>query len=531
MDKFLAVELINVDKWASKLKAVTNPKPFKNGKYTKDGLFSQQIFGPRRSYYCACRNTPYIGKRNKGKKCKRCGVEVTTTDTRRKTFAKIALPFPIFNPLFYFLAIKMKTSSKELLTNLLGHKETYYYNDKDVIVKLPKDTEPPEGVDMLHGIDGAKTYLLTLAESKVGTESADFILSHQESITSSHVIVIPPRFRPCNRDGSGKFIMDNINKIYNQILIRVNLVNKSPVDMTDTDNSDIYKLNFNNIQQYAIELYTFILDKLSKKNGLIRSNILGKRVDFSGRAVITPNPNLSLDECSIPYFMMLEIAKPQLTGYLVRRRIQKTYKGALDLIDDCIKNKDFRLFDEVVNYADDKYCVLNRQPTLHRLGMLGFKMRVTKGNTIEIPPLITAPFNADFDGDCLDGKIELLFEDKSIRIQMSDIQQFDYFKKSTEKFKPNGIHIQKFKPTCDMKIKAIDPKSGKVENKKVTEFFIHENIEMFKVHDSESRFEDFWSSYDHSLIVYDENTEEILKVSPKELLDNPTGRYLIQEKQ
>jgi len=400
MNEFLSVELIDMDKWAKKLKPITNSKPFKNSSYTKDGLFSQQIFGPVKSYCCACKTNAYRGKRNRNKKCHKCQVVITSSDTRRQTFAKIELPFPILNPLFYFLAIKMKTTSKEILTNFLEYKERYYFNDEGELIKIPKNADVEKNIYVLEGLDGAIKYIENLSENKLD-DASEFIRDNKKALTISNVIVIPPKFRPCNRDSSGKFIMDNINKLYNQILIRSNLVKRSPVDMTDTDNVDIYKMNFVHLQKYSLELYNYVLDKLSKKDGLIRSNILGKRVDFSGRAVITPNPKLSLSECAIPYFMMLEIVKPQLTGYLVRQRVKKTYKAALDLIEECIKNRDFELYDHLCNFAKGKYCILNRQPTLHRLGMLGFEITITKGNTIEIPPMITAPFNADFDGDCM----------------------------------------------------------------------------------------------------------------------------------
>src|SRR5690606_20063302 len=113
---------------------------------------------------------------------------------------------------------------------------------------------------------------------------------------------------------------------YLELLMKGNQIKLIP--FTLTEDSHVYKSNFKHIQNTTIKIYDFILNKLSKKKGLIRSNILGKRVDFSGRAVISPNPTLNLDECKVPYWMILEILKPQLTSHLVNRKMFKRYNSA-----------------------------------------------------------------------------------------------------------------------------------------------------------------------------------------------------------
>ncbi len=140
---------------------------------------------------------------------------------------------------------------------------------------------------------------------------------------------------------------------------------------------------------------------MSKKTGLIRSNILGKRVDFSGRAVISPDPTLNINECRLPYWMVLEILKPQLIAHFVNRRICKRYNQAIQMIDESIQNNDSKFFHIVEEFCKDTVCVLNRQPTLHRLSVLAFKVKIHLGNTIQIHPMICNPFNADFDGDAM----------------------------------------------------------------------------------------------------------------------------------
>ena len=166
-------------------------------------------------------------------------------------------------------------------------------------------------------------------------------------------------------------MVDDINLHYQKIIKICNAIKASPIQMTEKD--DLFKNNFSYLQFTILKLYDFVLKRMSKKSGLIRSNILGKRVDFSGRAVISPNPELKIDECGIPYWMILEILKPNIISYLINRRVCKRYNQASKIIDECIRSKDESLLEIVSDYCKDKICVLNRQPTLHRLGILSLK--------------------------------------------------------------------------------------------------------------------------------------------------------------
>lgn len=271
---------------------------------------------------------------------------------------------------------------------------------------------------------------------------------------------------------------------------------------------------------------------MSKKEGLLRANILGKRIDFSGRAVISPDPTLALDHCRIPYWMILEILKPQIVTHLVNRRICKRYNQAVKLVDTCIRSKSAELYDVVSEFCNNKLCILNRQPTLHRLSVLAFRISIHLGNTIQIHPMICHPFNADFDGDSFNGVIELNIGGQTSKIDISKLQnRKDLFISYKTKRKENGIIVTKYKPVNeDIKIKAIDTKTGNIDYKKITDYSVHENIDMYKIHDDENRFKDFHASYDHSLIVYDENEQEIKIVTPREVIENPTGKYILQKK-
>jgi DNA-directed RNA polymerase subunit beta' len=132
---------------------------------------------------------------------------------------------------------------------------------------------------------------------------------------------------------------------------------------------------------------------------LIRGNILGKRVDFSGRSVIAPDPTLSLEYCRLPYKLLLEIYKLQIANKLVERNKFKIINKAINYVDYCFDSGDDSLLSLVEEIIDGEVCILNRQPSLHRTSMLGFKILVTMSNSIKIHPLVCPPFNADFDGD------------------------------------------------------------------------------------------------------------------------------------
>lgn len=525
--------LMDLHRTIETLPELTSSKIFEGSRFSKTGLFSQQIFGPIKSFSCACNklNSP-SGRALEGEVCRACNVELISSTSRRNRFARVKLPFPILNPIFYSLITANKSSVKKVILDLINYKYKYYF-DKDG--KLQKCRELPEDIDLstieiLEGLDGILKFINTLIESDSSNEVYQYIIKHYDQITIDNVLVIPPDLRPCERRGSNKghHIADEINQLYLELIMKGNQIKLIPFTLT-TDNH-VYKSNYRHIQNTVIKIYEFVLNKLSKKNGLIRSNILGKRVDFSGRAVISPNPTLKIDECKVPYWMILEILKPQLTSHLVNRKLFKRYNKAAEHIDTCLQNRSTELFDIVQEYCEDKVCVLNRQPTLHRLSVLGFKVRVHLGNTIQIHPMVTNGFNADFDGDCSVCNADLIKEGQIININIADVKdREDLFIKYNSKTKENGIIIDKYKPTSDTYINSIDPKTGNYENKKITQYTVHHNIEMYKIHDKENRFEDFWTSYDHSLIVFDENLGEIVRTSPKELLENPEGKYLIKE--
>ena len=369
------------------LTEIKNPKVFEKRRFSPDGLFSLQIFGPILSYHCGCSKDSFKGPNYFRTVCPKCGVRITTSSERDKTYAKIKLPFKVFNPLFFSIITQGRTALKKALIGMLYYNKSIVDKDGNVLYKC-------------NDLDEIKRFVFDYF-SKNGKyeEIYQFLKENEKLILIDEILVIPPSFRPCNRlSESGVFVLDELNEKYLNIIKIVSQLDKTIVTLKD---NELYLSNFKLLQKYVFELYEFVLDKLSKKNGLIRSNILGKRVDFSGRSVITPEPTLKLNECGLPYSIVVEILKPKLIPFLVSKRLCSSSIDALNKIEESLRLGDYRFLKEVQEYCQNLYCVLNRQPTLHRMSVLGFKIRVFKGETIRLHPFVCSPFNADFDGDAM----------------------------------------------------------------------------------------------------------------------------------
>jgi DNA-directed RNA polymerase beta' subunit len=404
------IDLVNVDNVSDDLPEITFAKPFENRKFAKEGLFSQQLFGPLKSYHCACTKNPYKGPRYEQPVCPVCNVKITTAEMRKRQFGKIKLPFPILNPLFLYLVASKRATIRKVIQEMLSFKAKYFFDEDGNLAKLVDVDNPDPNIEYLEGLEGVLAYvryLIEIDKIKASDENTNilpraeltYIDEHWDQLTIQNVIVIPPEFRPCGKLRGDNYVSDDINKRYQKIIKISTELKNLPFPVRDND--AVYQTNFKYLQKLVQELYDSVLESMSKKTGLIRSNILGKRVDFSGRAVISPDPTLNLDECRLPYWMVLEILKPCLITHFINKRVCKRYNQAIKLIDESIENSDPKFFDIVEEFCADKVCVLNRQPTLHRLSVLAFKVKVHLGNTIQIHPLICSPYNADFDGDAM----------------------------------------------------------------------------------------------------------------------------------
>jgi DNA-directed RNA polymerase subunit beta' len=390
--------ILNYNKFCEELKPITSVKVFKKRFFHSEGLFSEQIFGPLKNYTCQCGT--YYGISKSGGQCKDCGVDIVNSNERRKRFAKIVLPIPVVNPLMYDLIVSLGGKAiKKPLDNLMKNEKSILYviGDETFVVhddaKIPKTATKYEKAEAIHFL--VKNFSEMMYEDE-HDENWEKVVKNIDNFLIREIIVLPPDLRPSTQSGS-KQLMDKINRYYIQILTKKEVMQASHLEAIR--DKSIYYTYFRNLQKDVKELHEKILEKLAKKEGLIRGNILGKRIDFSGRAVIVPGPTLALDECVLPYKMVLEIFKLQIAKRIIGLGRFKKLPTALNFINSCIKYNQLSLLKVCEDIVEGKVCILNRQPSLHRLGMLGFNIKVSKDSVIKVHPLICHPFNADFDGD------------------------------------------------------------------------------------------------------------------------------------
>lgn len=419
----MKIDWINVDEFCKDLPEVTTSKIFTKKGFHPDGLFSEKIFGPVKSYTCSCGH--YYGRNKHDFVCPTCGVKVENSNVRRRNMAKITLGVHVVNPIMLFTIKRVKLEIYNIIMSMINDNDIicyYYDNKKEKYVKVPKpqiETEQvviPDGCKVYSGPD--QTYDLVLDEATRHMNDNrywKFIYDRMNNYWMNTVGVVPPEFRPVSKNNNQQ-MRDEMNKYYLQILEHSCVHNDDQLAINEnTDNPyrrDLYQAKFRILQAYVLELYQFIFNKFSKKTGLIRGSILGKRIDFSGRCVIDPEPSLELDQCGIPYLMALEFFKLQVANRLLEIRNFNgqrftRYDPTLDFIDKCIESHDFCLFDIVSKIANNRLVMLNRQPTLHRMGLMSFRCVVHKDYVIKTHPFICEPYNADYDGDQMAAYISL----------------------------------------------------------------------------------------------------------------------------
>jgi len=423
MLKFLSKEIVR------KLPEVKNSAYLasKKKRFHKEGLFSEIIFGPTYNYRCACGK--YHGKpieEDPDVHCKVCGVNYTYSKfKRRRQHARINLPIKVVNPFFLKYISKIFGENHTLIKtikNLMNNEHNYFYWDKD--------REGSDDVILYYysGVDdeempSPEAKLLTLHESidylvkdnceeliSIGMSEYQQILNNIDHLFIEDVFINPPDFRPIIQKTDSKNV-DKMNEFYYRLLNKKELFIKT--DFNINTNRSLYYTYYIQFQKIVNELFEHVIEKLSKKEGIIRSNILGKRMDFSARAVIAPDPTLSLNECVLPYKMVLELFRLRISRYLTESGAFRFTNRALKLIDDCIVKNDPMLLSVCEKIVEDEVCLLNRQPSLHRLGMVGFNIKVRYVSVIYIHPLVCEGFNADFDGDTMAVHIPLSKEAKA----------------------------------------------------------------------------------------------------------------------
>lgn len=411
----------------------------------KDGLFCERIFGPTKDWECSCGK--YKRVRYKGMVCDRCGVEVTKSKVRRERMGHIELAAPVSH-IWYFkgipsrmgLLLDMSPRALEeviyfasyVVVNpgptglekktLLSEAEYREYYDKfpgqfsakmgaegikDLLAEINLDDELKHLRDELESATGQR---LTRAIKRLEVvESFRHSGNNPAWMILDVLPIIPPEIRPMVQLDGGRFATSDLNDLYRRVINRNNRLKR----LLDLGAPGIIVQNEKRMLQEAVDALIdngrrgrpvtgpgnrplkSLSHMLKGKQGRFRQNLLGKRVDYSGRSVIAVGPSLKMYQCGLPKEMALELFKPFIMKELVQREIATNIKNA--------KSKIERMDDEVWDVLEDVIVehpvLLNRAPTLHRLGIQAFEPTLVEGRAIRLHPLVTTAYNADFDGD------------------------------------------------------------------------------------------------------------------------------------
>ncbi len=442
---------------------VTKPETinYRSFRPEKDGLFCEKIFGPTRDWECHCGKYKRI--RYKGIICDRCGVEVTTKSVRRERMGHIQLAVPVVHIWFFRsqpskIGNVLGYTTKDL--ERIVYYETYVVinpgptglKEKDLITEeqyfeilssLPPDNDKLSDDDprkfvakmggealqaLLKKVDpeALSLELRTQLKEETSQQKKQDLLKRLKIIEAfkpkegapenkpewmivSVVPVIPPELRPLVPLEGGRFATSDLNDLYRRVIIRNNRLKR----LIDIKAPDVILRNEKRMLQEAVDALfdnsrrsnvvraesnralKSLSDILKGKQGRFRQNLLGKRVDYSGRSVIVVNPELKLHQCGLNRDMALELFKPFVINKLIERGYVKTVKSARKVID----KKQPIVWEILETIVDSHPVMLNRAPTLHRLGIQAFQPILVTTKAIEIHPMVCTAFNADFDGD------------------------------------------------------------------------------------------------------------------------------------
>lgn len=421
----------------------------------RDGLFCAKIFGPVKDYECLCGK--YKKMRYKGVVCEKCGVEVTSSKVRRHRMGHIDLVSPVAHiwmvsslptRIGTLLGVKLKDLERVLYYEayiVSEPGEAYYDNEKtkkvnkfDILneeqYRTISDLFEHTGFEADMGGDVIRDLLetldlielLTSLKADMGATKSEakrktivkrlkvvenFINSGNkpEWMMLTQLPVLPPDLRPLVSLDGGKFAVSDVNDLYRRVINRNNRLKR----LTELDAPEIIIRNEKRMLQEAVDALfdngktanavkgankrplKSLSEIIKGKQGRFRQNLLGKRVDFSGRSVIVVGPSLNMDQCGIPKKMALELFKPHLMAKLEEKGYATTLKSAKRLIEG-EANEVWECLNEIV---DEYPILLNRAPTLHKLSIQAFHPVLIDGKAIQLHPLVCAAFNADFDGD------------------------------------------------------------------------------------------------------------------------------------
>jgi DNA-directed RNA polymerase subunit beta' len=413
----------------------------------KDGLFCERIFGPEKDWECACGK--YRGMKYKGMICDRCGVKVTHSRVRRKRMGHIELAAPVVH-IWFFKAMPSR------LGNLLDMKTTslekvIYFQDYVVIDPMGTELEKQQllteeeyraareqwgdtGFEADMGAEAVRKLLGSLdlvqlsqdlrkdlVETNSKQKKKDLInrLKIVESIRDSDnrpewmvldvIPVIPPDLRPLVLLDSGNFATSDLNDLYRRIINRNNRLRK----LVDLNAPEVIIRNEKRMLQQSVDALfdnnrckrpvlgssnrplKSLTDMIKGKQGRFRENLLGKRVDYSARSVIVVGPTLRLHQCGLPKKIALELYQP----FIIRKLKELGHADTIKSAKKMLERKDEEVWDILESVIQNHPVLLNRAPTLHRMGIQAFEPVLVEGNAIHLHPLVCKGFNADFDGD------------------------------------------------------------------------------------------------------------------------------------
>src|SRR5690554_5936464 len=437
---------------------VTKPETinYRSFKPERDGLFCEKIFGPVRNWECNCGKYKRI--RYRGVVCDRCGVEVTHSKVRRERMGHIELAVPIIH-IWFFKSIPSHISYLLGLPNTVLERIIYY---ESYVVIDPGNTSLRKG--MLLSEDeyleleeqdkqfvakmGGEAVLEMLAtmdleelsidlRSKIKLESSEqrrqdhlkrlriveaFLRSENnpENMVLRVLPVLPPDLRPLVPLEGGRFATSDLNDLYRRVINRNNRLKR----LLELNAPDIIVRNEKRMLQESVDALLdngrrgraitgsnkrplkSLADMIKGKQGRFRQNLLGKRVDYSGRSVITVGPQLRLHQCGLPKKMALELFKPFIFAKLESRGLATTIKAAKKMVE----RETAEVWDILAEVIREHPVLLNRAPTLHRLGIQAFEPQLIEGKAIQLHPLVCGAYNADFDGDQMAVHVPLTIE-------------------------------------------------------------------------------------------------------------------------
>lgn len=442
---------------------VTKPETinYRSFRPEKDGLFCEKIFGPIRDWECHCGKYKRI--RYKGIVCDRCGVEVTQKSVRRERLGHIHLAVPVAHIWFvrsaptkigYTLGMGVKDLEKIIYyesyiviqPGSTGLKRMDMISEEqylEILSTLPENNQQLDNTDerkfiadigapaikaLLKSIDIEATAAQlrvtlkeeTSAQKKIEIlkrlrvldafrDKGDGTINKPEWMVLEVIPVIPPELRPLVPLEGGRFATSDLNDLYRRVIIRNNRLKR----LIDIKAPEVILRNEKRMLQEAVDslfdnsrklnavrsdnnrALKSLADMLKGKQGRFRQNLLGKRVDYSGRSVIVVGPELKLHECGLPKDMAVELFKPFIIRKLIERGLVKTVKSAKKMVE----KKSADVWEVLEHIIDGHPVLLNRAPTLHRLGIQAFQPVLVEGKAIRIHPMVCTAFNADFDGD------------------------------------------------------------------------------------------------------------------------------------